>query len=281
MKSQTKLILLIASVLTGSDFLYARTFIVDKGGSGQFTTIQAAINHPLVVAGDTIRVLPGIYNEQVNVGKDIVLQGSGYENTQIVANADPAVSMSSGKMMWFAISSNTGRGVTMSGGILTNCVVWNCPTYGIYVTEGTTAIVQNCNIINNGGGPRGEGTVQAGSGTVLNTIVRNPSASQFSAFVYPTTRLLYSNVQYGGYGTGIGGITSDPQFPSAVDFKITSASPCWNTGKPDIYDPDGSRSDMGYYGGPDAPVFPVVTDMRIILNSDGTVTVRAIGKSRY
>ena len=89
-----------------------------------------------------------MYNEQVTISKSIVLQGSGYEYTQIVTDASPAVIMSSGEMMWFSIFSHTGIGVNLSGGdTLTKCVIWNCPSYGVSVTAGTSSIIQNCDII--------------------------------------------------------------------------------------------------------------------------------------
>jgi len=38
------------------------------------------------------------------------------------------------------------------------------------------------------------------------------------------------------------------------DFHLFSGSPCENTGDPDIKNADGSRSDMGAYGGPNGGV---------------------------
>lgn len=264
----------------------ARILIVDKSGLGQYTTIQAGINAAL--AGDTVKVDPGVYNEQLNISTNIVVEGSGYEYTQIVSNTDPAVSMSAGTIMWFGISSNTGRGVTMSGGTVTNCVVWNCPSTGVEVTGGTTAMLQNSDIVNNNSNNDGNGSsvyALGGTLTVLNTIVWSTSGSQYSAWVgyggSGTYNLLYSDLGNRAYNLGTGGISSDPQFSSATDFTLSGGSPCIDAGKPDIYDPDGSRSDIGYYGGPNAPVFPVVTNLRIYFNPNGTVNVQATAQSRY
>ncbi len=259
---------------------FARTLIVDKSGLGQYTTIQAGINAAL--AGDTVKVFPGVYNEQVNISTNIVVQGSGYEYTQIVANTDPAVSMSSGKVMWFAISSNTGRGVTMSGGTLGNCVVWNSARYGVNVTGGTAALIQNCDIVWNNSNNSTQAYVSSGAtGTFINIILSYLySSTSYAGNVsnYGTLNTLYC-LDNGNSGTG--NISSNTQFTSTTDFTLSSSSPCINTGKPDIYDPDGTRSSMGYYGGPDAPVFPVVTNLRIYLNPDGTVNVQATAQSRY
>ncbi|MBN2016383.1 right-handed parallel beta-helix repeat-containing protein [Candidatus Dojkabacteria bacterium] len=53
---------------------------------------------------------------------------------------------------------------------------------------------------------------------------------------------------------GTGDISKDPKFVSASDFHLQSDSPAIDTGDPDpqYNDPDGSRNDMGAYGGQDA-----------------------------
>ena len=45
-----------------------------------------------------------------------------------------------------------------------------------------------------------------------------------------------------------GNITVDPRMSST--WELESDSPCIDTGDPDISDADGSRSDMGAFGGP-------------------------------
>ena len=66
------------------------------------------------------------------------------------------------------------------------------------------------------------------------------------------TLFLYSNVQ-GGLDD-IGNIDADPMFvdPDNDDYRLQPDSPCINTGNPAaIYNNvDGSRNDMGAYGGP-------------------------------
>lgn len=49
-----------------------------------------------------------------------------------------------------------------------------------------------------------------------------------------------------------GNISEDPDFSSG-DFQLRGTSPCVDAGDPSINDRDGSRSDMGWHGGPDAP----------------------------
>lgn len=45
-------------------------------------------------------------------------------------------------------------------------------------------------------------------------------------------------------------LTVDPKFVSTTDYHLQAGSPAINAGDPSILDPDGSRSDIGAYGGP-------------------------------
>ncbi|MBC8179550.1 right-handed parallel beta-helix repeat-containing protein, partial [candidate division KSB1 bacterium] len=67
----------------------------------------------------------------------------------------------------------------------------------------------------------------------------------------------YSDIQpdlFGNIWEGIGNIGVDPLFKntSSYDFYLRENSPCIDTGNPDpiFYDVDGSRNDMGAFGGP-------------------------------
>lgn len=48
----------------------------------------------------------------------------------------------------------------------------------------------------------------------------------------------------------LGNISADPLFNGKEDYHLRPGSPCIDTGDPQITDGDGSRSDMGLYGGP-------------------------------
>lgn len=50
-----------------------------------------------------------------------------------------------------------------------------------------------------------------------------------------------------------GNIAEDPRYSGSGDFVLPSSSACVDAGDPSITDQDGSRSDMGLYGGPGAP----------------------------
>lgn len=49
--------------------------------------------------------------------------------------------------------------------------------------------------------------------------------------------------------TNSGNITRDPMFVDSLDFHLQKHSPCIDAGHPGILDPDGSRSDIGAFGG--------------------------------
>jgi hypothetical protein len=48
-----------------------------------------------------------------------------------------------------------------------------------------------------------------------------------------------------------GNISTDPQYADEA-FRLAGGSPCVNAGDPALTDPDGSRADMGRFGGPEA-----------------------------
>jgi hypothetical protein len=250
--------------------LLGRTIIVDVNGSGQFTSIVAAMS--AAVNGDTVKVLPGDYTDAFTISKNIVLMGSGYETTRIASNGNPAVTMTAGKMMWFAVTSNQGDGIWFSGGQITNCVIRGCTQTGIRLKTNASGIISNCVILENVGfGVTGE---SGNSVAVYNCISRNNTDRG-----YNNLTVNYSNGS-GWYAGGIANIDSDPKFTSSIDFRISSTSPCWDTGKADVLDPDGSRSDMGYFGGPDCPIYPVVVNVRVTATTGG-VQIQATGRANY
>jgi len=253
--------------------LFARVIIVDGYGSGDFTTIVAAVD--AAVNNDTIKVLPYTpgYDGEFTISRQIVLMGSGYEATAISSNHNPTITMNAGKVMWFAITSGGGTGVNMAAGQLTNCVIRGCTGTGVQLLTNSTAIISNCVFYGNGN----TGIERLGNNTsnTYNCI----SWANYN-YGFANISVHYSCGSF-WYANGVGNINTDPQFTSSSDYHISPLSPCWNTGRPDVFDPDGSRSDMGYFGGPDCPIYPVVTDIQITPLPGGGVEVQATGKANY
>jgi hypothetical protein len=278
MKKQILLIAMLFVAITS----FATIKIVDQNGGGQYTTIQTAINAAL--NNDTVLVWPGTYMEAVNLNKNIVLMGSGYENTIITGNNAATVSLANGIIEWFLISSLTGDGVLVTGttGIIRNCVIKSCSSHGISSITGDASII-NCIIVNNGA----VGIYTGGNDAylwVINCIARNNNYTTNIWCHLGGITLMYSNSSYGNYSGGIYGlqgvINVDPAFISSTDYHIGEGTPCWNTGHPSIKDPDGTQSDMGYFGGPDCPIYPVVYEITTTPNGNN-INIQAKARANY
>ena len=84
----------------------------------------------------------------------------------------------------------------------------------------------------------------------MSTIVQTPPPGWSYNDTYPATFLGMSDP------TGSSGnISRSPDFASAAtgDFHLISTSPCIDAAEPAMTDPDGSRADQGFFGGPGAP----------------------------
>jgi hypothetical protein len=280
MRLKMKNVILLSFFFLFQTVLLPKTIIVDLNGGGQFTKIQDAITN--ATASDTIKVWPGSYNEQITLNKNIILIGSGYENTAIVGNFNPTITMSTGKLQWFKLSSTGGNGMNLSGGLVTNCVITGCSNYGIYNgTSGSYATVTNCVVFGNV-----YDGISASSGGIINvtnTISRNNGSNGFdNHYSSATINLSYSDGSRGYTSGNQGCIDQDPNFTSVtnLDFHLSEGSPCWNTGNPAYTDPDGSIGDMGYFGGPDCPIYPTVYEITISPNG-ATIDLHAKARANY
>jgi len=102
--------------------------------------------------------------------------------------------------------------------------------------------------------------IVAGSLRVENSILWANQASQGFNEIYgtaiPWISVTYTDIAEGWTDTG--NVDLDPQFVDTLevspDFHLSEGSPCVDAGNPapEFNDPDGSRNDMGAYGGPGA-----------------------------
>ena len=152
------------------------------------------------------------------------------------------------------------------------------------VDMSSLANVINNTISNNGsGGVHGNGW---GNCIVMNNIITgNSSYGIGTGTGWPPPIISYNDVwnngvNYQNCSAGTGDISSDPLFVDEPngDFHLQSISPCIDSGNPNsaYNDPDGSRNDMGAYGGPGAAVstpevsftIPTQNELNVLYGTD-------------
>lgn len=137
---------------------FASTIVVDINGTGNFTTIQAAIDN--AVHGDTVLVLPGTYFENINYnGKNICVMSKFGPDTTIIDGSQPqdftyrsVVTFNSGEDTTAVLS-----GFTITGGIgmYYQSGNFNCRMGGGIICGSSPVIENNIirdNITDSGGG---------------------------------------------------------------------------------------------------------------------------------
>jgi hypothetical protein len=262
---------------------FCRIRLVSQYGELEHTTIQLALASAL--AGDTIQVMPGVYQGGFTVDKNVVIMGSGAQVTKIRYGATGyAVTLNAGKMMWFEIWG-AESGIYVGTAKLSNCVVNGCGSNGIRFYQ--TSEIVNCISVSNKTGFYGynSGHLPLTNCISYNNIEYNYDCNNNYGVDYC---LGYSTVKdCQNYSSRVTFdtktcISKDPLFEAGTYFKLSASSPAINTGTSGLLDPDDSPSDMGYYGGPDAPTFPIVTKIKITPNTDGTkLNIEAVGISPY
>ena len=125
---------------------------------------------------------------------------------------------------------------------------------GIEIKESTGDVINNTIVTND----EGIHSISNASTLVMNNIV---VGSQIGSGIYSQggTVSTYNDIwnqraNYNGISPGEGDISANPLFADSAhsDFHLNPYSPCTDAGKPDaVYnDHDGSRNDMGAFGGP-------------------------------
>lgn len=140
--------------------------VVDNGGSGDYTTIQAAVD--AAPAGATICVEPGVYPETVNIGKPLTLVGDpGSSSTVGLGSAAPVLEGNHRNATAISLyASDTGgvvhaTDVTVKGFVVQNWGSGVGPGAGVAGGHNRNITVRNCRFFdvvngivnNNPGGP--------------------------------------------------------------------------------------------------------------------------------
>ena len=131
---------------------------VAADGSGQYLTIGDAM--VAAVAGDTVRVGPGIYRERVVLKSGVVVQGSGYEHTRIevdwLANPVWASKVAEAEIVGFTLAY-TGSELPVvvllqsAQATISQCRITSSGGIGVYAVEGSEVVVRDCLVEQNKG----------------------------------------------------------------------------------------------------------------------------------
>jgi len=100
-------------------------------------------------------------------------------------------------------------------------------------------------------------SIQSTAVVSSNIVTSNVTGINFSSYLgmcsLSTNDFWNNDEDYSKLSAGEGDISSDPLFAGRDDFHLQPGSPCIDAGDPALSDPDGSRSDMGAYGGGGSP----------------------------
>jgi parallel beta-helix repeat protein len=168
------------------------------------------------------------------------------------------------------VAGSAGRGITLhspGAAAVTNCLIRGNGSSGLVLENFASPPVINNTIVQNG--YYGIHLLNNCHPAMLNNIiVANQRYGVYAQFSSAPT-LQYNDVWGHSMATDTGtantdyvpatlarssSISGDPLFRASDDWQLTDGSPCVNAGdpSPEFNDPDGSRNDMGAYGGPAA-----------------------------
>jgi hypothetical protein len=148
-----------------------------------------------------------------------------------------------------------------NGAGIRHCATYRCLIYDNTAGNSPAALfgcnATNCTIYNNTGGYLPNPWTAGGmmGGTAVNCIFWGNSGHNGQQ-IDPTSPATVNYCVVQGGWTGTGNLSADPLFVNAAngDFHLQSGSLAINAGNPSILDADGSRSDMGAYGGGFTPI---------------------------
>ncbi len=159
------------------------------------------------------------------------------------------------------VQNGRGRGITLDATDvyvqITNCVMRNNSTTGLYMADVCSPQVVNCVSMNNGyyGIEMDNNCLPV----IMNNIIYNNARYGIYARNSSAPIMTYNDV-FGNTPDYVlpplvepsNSISENPQFVSETDLHLAAGSPCIDAGNPaaDYNDGNGTRNDMGVYGGP-------------------------------
>ncbi|MBN2056800.1 hypothetical protein JW905_17865 [bacterium] len=280
----------------------------DGSQGNPYGTIQYGINS--ATAGDTVFLMAGLYTTTGHVlTKEIIVQGAGVGQTIVAPVTEGFIfkSVAAGDcgfsdIAWATLSDMTiaGKSDYMALGFgepditLRNLLI-DATEFGsdaaVYYGWGCgsgTLLVENCTIVNSPSGGINADTCNS----YVNMIVRNTIIADCAYAIKLSTawqgqshtydyNCYYGNGENFPWAPG-GGVRDpgpndlvdvDPLFAGSGDYHLQAGSPCIDAGNPapQYNDADGSRNDIGCYGGPGA-----FTDLTANAGSDKEVLVNTL-----
>ncbi len=232
---------------------------------GSYPTIQAGVM--AAQSGDTVLVAPGVYYERVTMKTGVHLHGEPGAILDGSRGDSPLVLATSGVEQTAVLSGFVIR-YSRHAGILLNQAA---PT------------LRN-NVILENAGP-GIACAQASPQLFNNVFVANAGAGIVCEYPGTAPTITYNNFWQNqpqdilGCTPGVGNRYDAPGFVDAVagNYRLQATSPLINAGNPDPVwrDKDGSRSDIGVYGGPPPPLIapPARVTSDLLETFFGTSTV--------
>ncbi len=254
-----------------------------------YASIQHAHDQATTVNGDTVLVAPGTYFENVTLTKSIVVRAIGGAEVTTLRPAAP------GTILFLAgpsdqIDSITFEGFTITGlmgsfgsvavgsgdGKLLRCIVrgnHGSTYYGVNTFYDTNLV--DCTVVDNDIGVE---CSTLGEAIWMKNCIVWGNGTNYASFGQP----ILEDIRYCAGGpfptaAGPGNLNVDPQMwdVASGDYHLRPGSPCIDAGDPSLpNDPDGSRSDIGYYTY-SSIYAPITSYCAGKLNSDGCVPVIA------
>jgi hypothetical protein len=182
--------------------------------------------------------------------------------SQFNQNYGVAVGTNSIKVKNSIFNSNGYMGISIDGAgnlEVSNNVVNNNYDYGIRVDLDRTTCAKSSDIISNNiiTGTKVSGRHHSSAVPIHQACYQRPNRTWIYNTVNVHHNLVWNNLNSGQFCDRwetcnfVGKIEADPKLFGDT-FYLMPESPAINSGDPSILDPDGSRSDIGAYGGPDA-----------------------------
>lgn len=258
-----------------------------------YPTPQAAVDAS--VSGDTILIAPGLYivPTTLQLHARTVLAGSGPAQTVLdFAGANTGILLNVGtatvKGQHLRNASIThifaykGSNITVKNVIITQVGAGGttCCPVGIELNQGVAYTVKNTTIDNlhliGGIGAGGIDVPFFGLPDIQNNVVtysdRGMTAGSFTSGTWAFNDVFGSTDTDWAICTATTGCTASSPPPNNIsadplycpDFTLRPGSPAIDAGNPALLDADGTRSDIGAYGGPEAILPPLIVSPCVI-----------------